>query len=71
MEDAIKVIYDPTVDALTIILSDVPVDTSDEVELGVVFDYDASGNVIGIEILDTSTRVEKPNAVELLYAQPV
>lgn len=65
-----KVIYDPSVDALTIILSDVPVETSDEVEAGIVFDYDKDGNVVGIEILDASMRIQKPNAVELQYAQP-
>ena len=65
-----KVIYDPTVDALTVILNDVLVETSDEVGPGVVFDYDKDGNIVGIEILDASIRVQKPNAVELQYAQP-
>ncbi len=64
-----KVIYDPTVDALTIILNDAPVEESDEVESGVILDYDIEGNVVGIEILSASIRVSKPNAVELQYAE--
>ena len=35
-----KVTYDPEVDALTIILSDVSVEESDEAKPGVILDYD-------------------------------
>jgi uncharacterized protein YuzE len=35
------------------------------VKPGVILDYDAAGNVVGIEILDASRRMENPAAVEL------
>jgi len=30
-----------------------------------ILDYDADGNVVGLEILDASRRIENPAAVEL------
>ncbi len=59
-----KVTYDPEVDVVRIILRDVPVDESDEDKPGVIIDYDKDGNVIGIEILDASQRVEDPRSLE-------
>ena len=59
-----KVTYDPEVDVVRIILHDVPVDESDEDKPGVIIDYDKDGNVIGIEILDASQRVENPRSLE-------
>ena len=43
-----KVTYDPEVDALTIILSDAAVEESDEAKPGVILDYDANGNIVGL-----------------------
>jgi len=59
-----KVIYDPEVDVLSILLSDAPVAESDEDKPGVILDCDAGGNVVGLEILDASKRMENPLAVE-------
>ena len=59
-----KVTYDPAVDALYILLKDAPVDESDEDKPGVVLDYDKAGNIVGIEILDASKRIENPRSVE-------
>ena len=59
-----KVTYDPEVDALYILLKDAPVEESDEDKPGVVLDYDKAGNVVGIEILDASKRIENPRSVE-------
>jgi len=56
--------YDPEVDVLKIVLSDAPVDESDEEKPGVIIDYDKDGNIVGIEILDASKRVENPRSVE-------
>lgn len=47
------------------LFSSTPVEESDEVKPGVILDYDAAGNVVGIEILDASRRMKNPTAVEL------
>ena len=59
-----KVTYDTYTDTLRIILTDTAVDESDEDKPGVILDYDADGNVVGMEILDASQRMEIPDAVE-------
>lgn len=56
--------YDAQTDILRIILRDVPVQESDEGKPGVILDYDAQGNVVAIEVLDASHRVERPQIVE-------
>ena len=56
--------YDPAVDVLRILLSDAPVDESDEDKPGVILDYDKDGNVIGLEILEASKRIANPRSVE-------
>lgn len=59
-----KVTYDAEVDVLRIILNDTPIEESDEDKPGVIIDYDAAGNVVGLEILDASQRVGMPHGVE-------
>lgn len=59
-----KVTYDPQVDVLTIRLSGAPVEESDEEKPGVILDYDKDGNIVGIEILDASQRMENPRSLE-------
>ena len=63
-----KVTYDPEVDALTIILSDAAVEESDETKPGVILDYDTEGNVVGLEILNASKRVDNPKAIDYALA---
>ncbi len=59
-----KVKNDPEVDVLRIIFTDVAVEESDESRPGVILDYDRNGNVVGLELLDASKRVEDPMSVE-------
>ncbi|MDZ8262058.1 DUF2283 domain-containing protein [Nostoc sp. ChiQUE01b] len=59
-----KITYDPEVDILRIILSDVPIEDSDEEKLGVILDYDQDGNIIGLEILDASKRIDNRHSLE-------
>ncbi|MEZ4710174.1 MAG: DUF2283 domain-containing protein [Caldilineaceae bacterium] len=59
-----KVTYDAEMDVLRIILSDAPIEESDEEKPGVIIDYDEQGNVVGLEILDASKRVGNPRAVD-------
>ena len=63
-----KAIYDHKTDILTVILSDVPVAESDEDKPGVILDYDISGNLVSLEILDASRRVAFPNRMEYQVA---
>ena len=59
-----KVIYDQEVDILRIILNDTDIDESDEDKPGIIIDYDDRGNIVGMEILDASTRIENPRTLE-------
>ena len=63
-----KVIYDPAVDVLRIILREAPVFESDETRPGVILDYDEDGQILGLEILDAASLVSDPRAVELALA---
>ena len=64
-----KVRYDPDVDVLSIVLSDAPVEESDEDKPGIILDYDKSGNVVGLEILDASKRMGNPMSMEYAIAR--
>jgi uncharacterized protein YuzE len=59
-----KVTYDPEVDVLRILFSSAPIEESDEDKPGVILDYDKDGNVVGLEVLNASQRIENPRAVE-------
>jgi len=63
-----KVIYDRETDTLTVIFSESPVAESDEDKPGVILDYDASGNLVSLEILDASHRVMLPTRIEYQVA---
>lgn len=67
-----KVTYDPAVDVVRIFFRDAPIEESDEEKPGMILDYDKDGNVVGMEILEASQRVENPRAVEYaLASEPV
>ena len=53
-----KAKYDAEVDVLTVSWSDRAIEESDSVSPGVILDFDQGGNVIGIEILNASRKIE-------------
>ncbi|HET6455361.1 MAG TPA: DUF2283 domain-containing protein [Armatimonadota bacterium] len=63
-----KVTYDPEVDVLRIVLNDMPIEESDQEKPGVILDYDKDGNIVGMEILDASKRMENPRSMEYAIA---
>ena len=64
LEHDMKVTYDQEVDVLRIILNDEDIEESDEDKPGVIIDYDEQGNVVGLEVLDASTRIANPRTLE-------
>lgn len=63
-----KVIYDRETDTLTVIFTETLIAESDEDKPGVILDYDASGNLVSLEILDASRRVTLPSRIEYQVA---
>ena len=60
-----RVNYDAKTDTLTVVFRDVPVAESDEDKPGVILDYDVADNIVSIEVLDASKRVEEPRKVTM------
>ena len=50
--------YYPDTDSLYIDLASLPSASSREVSEGIVLDYDADGNLVGIDIDNASTKIE-------------
>lgn len=50
--------YYPETDSLYIDLSSKPSASSDEVSEGIVIDYDANGNIVGIDIDNASKKID-------------
>lgn len=69
LEIAMNITYDPSVDILSIILEESGIDESDEEVEGIIMDYNASGKLVGIEILDASQRVDNPYVMNYAVAQ--
>jgi len=63
-----KAEYDLGTDILRLTFSNRPIDESDEDKPGVILDYDKDGNMVGLEILDASKRMEDPRSFEYKVA---
>lgn len=60
-EKPMKVNYYPDTDSLYIDLSERPSAESREISEGIVLDYDAEGNLVGIDIDNASRKVDLKN----------
>ena len=59
-----KLTYDPETDIVRVLLSKAPIEESDEDKPGVILDYDKDGNIVGLEILGASKRMDNPRSLE-------
>jgi uncharacterized protein YuzE len=64
----VKVIYDKETDTLTIILRPGRIAESDEARPGLILDYDKSGRLVSLELLDASEQVSGPQSIEFALA---
>jgi uncharacterized protein YuzE len=60
-----RISYDQEVDALYLRLDDSKVVDSEEVKPGIVLDFNAKKQVVGIEVLDFKRRVPKTDLKQL------
>jgi uncharacterized protein YuzE len=63
-----KVTYDQEVDVLRIVFNNEPIDESETINPGIILDYDKDGNVVGMEMLYASKRIEDPRSMEFTIA---
>jgi uncharacterized protein YuzE len=61
-------VYDARTDTLTLELKPGPVAESNEEKPGIILDYDAAGDLVGIEILDASRRVTEARSMQFRVA---
>ena len=59
-----KVTYDRDVDVLRLVFRSAKIHDSDEGKPGVILDYDQAGNIVGLEILNASKRVDDVHGVD-------
>lgn len=55
-----KIEFDPIADALYLELAESEVEKTEEIKPGVMVDYDADGNIVGVEVLYVSKRAKQP-----------
>ncbi len=60
--------YDAETDSLYLRFAEAPVSESEEVRPGIVFDFDADGRIVAVEILDASAHVARGAQLDRLTA---
>ena len=64
-----RIDYNAESDTLRIVLKETPVRESEEERSGVILDYDPTGQLAALEILDAATRVDTGDGVHLRVRQ--
>lgn len=59
-----KIKYDKETDILYIRLKDVAIDESEEDKKGIILDYSADGQLVGIEVLNALQSMDQPAKIE-------
>lgn len=59
-----KIKYDKETDIIYIRFSDAKIIESDENKPGIILDYDTIGNIVGIEVLNASSKMGQVNSIE-------
>ena len=55
--------FDKETDVVYLRFSDAEIVESDEEKPGIIIDYDKNGNIVGIELLDASQKMNKPGSL--------
>jgi len=55
--------FDKETDVVYLRFSDAEIAESDEEKPGIIIDYDKNGNIVGIELLDASKKMNKPGSL--------
>jgi len=63
----VKITFDPDSDALYLRLDDSPIVESEEVRPGIVLDFNADDQVVGVEILRVQERVPLANLRQIQF----
>lgn len=64
-----KVVYDPDKDILQITFTETTIEETAQIAPGLVLDYDEDGNVIGLELVNASTKVDNPQNISYLIGE--
>lgn len=58
-----KIKYDQETDVVYISLSSLKIAQSDQEKPGIILDYSEDGQIVGIEVLNASTKMEMENGI--------
>ena len=64
-----KLVYYAETDILRVLFSRAAIEESDEDKPGVILDYDKDGNIVGLEILEASKRMDNLRSLEYAVAK--
>jgi uncharacterized protein YuzE len=64
-----KVVYDPDKDILQITFIETIIEETAQIAPGLVLDYDEDGNVIGLEMIKASTKIDNPLVISYLVGK--